>query len=155
MRGLHFALAGVLAVAALAVAGCGGGGNTSSTESTTTEATTTETTGTETTTTTEATGTKIIGTVGSADNADAFEISLANEDGSDVTTLTPGDYTLEIKDLSTIHNFHLTGPGGVDVSSSVGETEDKDYKVTLQDGTYNYVCDPHASQMSGSFTVSG
>jgi hypothetical protein len=62
--------------------------------------------------------------------------------------------TLEIKDLSSIHNFHLTGPG-VDVSSDVGETEDENYDITLQDGTYNYVCDPHASQMNGSFTVSG
>jgi len=33
--------------------------------------------------------------------------------------------------------------------------EDENYDITLEDGTYNYVCDPHASQMSGSFTVSG
>ena len=153
MRGMRLALPAVLAVVALAAVGCGGGSDSGTTETTTTEATTTDTNATE--TTTEATaGTKLIGTVGSADNADAFEISLTTEDGTAVTTLTPGDYTLEINDLSTIHNFHLTGPG-VDVKSEVDTTEDENYDITLEAGTYNYVCDPHASQMNGSFTVSG
>ena len=155
MRGMRLALLAVLAVVALAAVGCGGGDDEGSatTETTATETTATDTTATDTETT--ATGTKLIGTVGSTDDADAFEISLTTEDGSPVTTLTPGDYTLEINDLSTIHNFHLTGPGGVDVSSEVDEVEDEDYDVTLEAGTYNYVCDPHASQMSGSFEVSG
>ena len=153
MRGMRLALPAVLAVVALAAVGCGGGSDSGTTETTTTEATATYTNATE--TTTEATaGTKLIGTVGSADNADAFEISLTTEDGTAVTTLTPGDYTLEINDLSTIHNFHLTGPG-VDEKSEVDTMEDENYDITLEDGTYNYVCDPHASQMSGSFTVSG
>ena len=153
MRGMRLALPAVLAVVAFAAVGCGGGNDegTTTTETTTTEATATETTATDTT----ATGTKLIGTVGSPDNADAFEISLTTEDGAEVTSLTPGDYTLEINDLSTIHNFHLTGPGGVDVKSEVDEVEDEDYDVTLEAGTYNYVCDPHASQMNGSFEVSG
>jgi plastocyanin len=164
MRGLHFAFAAVLAAVALAAVGCGGdneGAGTTATETTATETTTgteteTTTTGTETETTTAGgEATKLIGTVGEEGNPDAFTITLTTEDGSEVTTLPPGDYTLEIKDLSTIHNFHLTGPGGVDVTSDVGETEDEDYDVTLQDGTYNFVCDPHASQMKGSFTVSG
>jgi plastocyanin len=150
------ALTVVLAVVALAAVGCGGGDDEgSATTETTTEATATDTTATETTTGEATGGTKLIGTVGSTDDADAFVITLKTEDGADVTTLTPGDYTLEINDLSTIHNFHLTGPGGVDVSSEVGEVEDEDYDVTLEAGTYNYVCDPHASQMSGSFEVSG
>jgi plastocyanin len=155
MRGIRFALTATLAVVALAAVGCGGGNDSTTTETTTTETTSTDTTATDTTTTTEAaTGTKLIGTVGSVDDADAFDISLTTEDGTAVTTLTPGDYTLEINDLSTIHNFHLTGPG-VDVMSEVDTTEDENYDITLEDGTYNYVCDPHASQMNGSFTVSG
>jgi plastocyanin len=136
-----------LAVAALAVAGCGGDDE---------EATPTDTgTTTETTDTSGATGTKLIGTVGSEEDADAFVITLTTEDGASVTTLAPGDYTLEINDLSTIHNFHLTGPGDVDVSSEVDEVEDEDYDVTLEAGTYDFVCDPHASSMNGSFEVSG
>jgi plastocyanin len=150
MRGVHFALVAVLAAIALAVVGCGGGNDESAG---TTETATETTTDTETTTSTGE-ATKLVGTVGEEGNPDAFTITLTTEDGSDVTTLAPGDYTLEIKDLSSIHNFHLTGPG-VDVSSDVGETEDENYDITLQDGTYNYVCDPHASQMNGSFTVSG
>jgi plastocyanin len=144
MRGTRFALAAVLVGLAFALTGCGGDDE----EGTDTG---TETTTTETTTDTTATGTKLIGSVASDD----FVITLTTEDGQDVTTLPAGDYTLEIVDKSDIHNFHLTGPGGVDVMSEVGEQEDEDYEVTLEAGTYNYVCDPHASQMSGSFEVTG
>jgi plastocyanin len=137
-----------LAVAALTLAGCGGDDESAS--ETTDTATTTETTDTG-----AATGTKLIGTVGSADDPDAFTITLTTEGGSDVTSLPAGEYTLEIKDLATIHNFHLTGPGGVDVASEVGETEDENYDVTLEAGTYDFVCDPHAGSMNGSFEVTG
>jgi plastocyanin len=148
MKRMHIAFAAGLAIAALAVAGCGGSSNNEAT-STATE-TTTSTEGT----TAAATGTKLIGTVGTADDANAFVITLTTADGAAVTTLTPGDYTLEIKDLSTIHDFHLTGTG-VDVSSDVGTTEDKNYPITLTDGTYTFMCDPHSSSMNGSFEVSG
>jgi plastocyanin len=147
MRGTRFVLVAVLAVLALLLAGCGGGDD----EGAATDTTTTETT----TTTGETTANKLVGTVGTTDNPDAFTITLTTDDGSAVTTLAPGDYTLEINDLSTMHNFHLSGPGGVDVSSEVDEIEDEDYDVTLEAGTYNYVCDPHASSMNGSFEVSG
>ena len=135
-----------IALAAFALAGCGGDDDEAATDTTTTE--------TETTGGTEG-GTKLIGTVGTTDDADAFSITLTTEDGSAVTTLPAGSYTLEINDLSTIHNFHLTGPGDVDVSSEVGEVEDEDYDVTLEAGTYDYVCDPHSSSMKGSFEVTG
>jgi plastocyanin len=146
MRRLQFVFAAVLVAIALAAVGCGGDDEEG--------AGTTETTATETETGATGGGTKLIGTVGSEDDPEAFEITLTTEDGSEVTSLTPGDYTLEIKDLATTHNFHLTGPG-VDVSSEVGETEDENYDITLQEGDYDFVCDPHASQMKGSFTVSG
>jgi plastocyanin len=138
-----------LAAAVLAVAGCGSDDESSSGTTTETE-TATETTGTGT-----AAGTKLIGTVGSADDPNAFTISLTTEDGAAVTSLPAGDYTLEIKDLATIHNFHLTGPGDVDVKSEVGETEDENYDVTLVAGTYDFVCDPHAGSMNGNFEVTG
>jgi len=73
-------------------------------------------------------------------------------DGSPVSTLAAGDYTLEIDDQSSIHNFHLTGPG-VDVASDVGGTEDETSDITLEAGSYTFQCDPHASSMNGSFTV--
>jgi plastocyanin len=147
----HIVLAAGLAVAALTLAGCGGSNNEAA--STTTETTTTQSTGTGTTGT--STNTKLIGTVGEEGNPDAFTITLTTADGKAVTTLPAGAYTLEIKDLSTIHDFHLTGPGNVDVSSDVGSTEDKEVPITLVAGSYHYQCDPHASSMNGDFTVTG
>ena len=133
-----------LAVAALALAGCGGGDDegAAGTETTTTE-TTTDTSG-------ESTGTKLIGSVASDD----FTITLTTEDGSEVTSLPAGDYTLEIVDKSDIHNFHLTG-SGVDVMSEVSEQETEDYDITLVAGSYHYQCDPHSSSMNGDFEVTG
>jgi plastocyanin len=77
-----------------------------------------------------------------------FDISLSGTDG-----LTAGDYTIAVEDLSPSHNFHLTGPGDVDVSTSVGGEGEESFDVTLEPGEYTFVCDPHASQMRGTFTV--
>ena len=88
-------------------------------------------------------GTTLSGSVGPG-----FDISLDGTDG-----LTAGDYTLVVNDQSAEHNFHLTGPGDVDVSTSVGEEGEQEFEVTLEAGEYTFVCDPHASQMRGSFTV--
>ena len=134
-----------LAVMALAVAGCGGG-NDSTTAATDTTATDT----TATTDTSAATATKLIGSVASDD----FVITLTTEDGTPVTSLPAGDYTLEIVDKSDIHNFHMTGTG-VDVMSEVGSQEDEDYPITLVAGSYHFQCDPHATQMNGDFEVTG
>jgi plastocyanin len=57
-----------------------------------------------------------------------------------------------VADKSSIHNFHLSGPG-VNVKTSVGATGNKTFTVTLKKGTYKFVCDPHASAMKGSFKV--
>lgn len=120
----------------LAVAGCGGDDDEAGT---TTEATaaTTEESG-------SGGGTTLNGSVGPG-----FDISLDGTDG-----LTAGSYTLVVNDQSDQHNFHLTGPGGVDVSTTVEETGEKSFDVELEAGEYTFVCDPHASQMKGSFTVS-
>ena len=134
-----------LAVMALAVAGCGG-----SNDSTTAATDTTATDTTATTDTNAATATKLIGSVASDD----FTITLTTEDGTNVTTLPAGDYTLEIVDKTDIHNFHLTG-SGVDEASEVGGQEDKEVPITLVAGSYHYQCDPHSSQMNGDFEVTG
>jgi copper binding plastocyanin/azurin family protein len=116
----------------LAVAGCGGDDD----EASTTPAATTEASGGS------GGGTTLNGSVGPG-----FDISLDGTDG-----LTPGSYTLVVNDQSTAHNFHLTGPG-VDVSTEVGEEGEKSFDIELQAGEYTFQCDPHASQMNGSFTV--
>jgi hypothetical protein len=127
-----------LVAVALAVAGCGGGDE--------------ESADTEDPTTLPApipAGTALQGSVGPG-----FEISLATEDGTSVSSLSPGSYELAVEDLSDFHNFHLTGPG-VDVSTSVAEEGTESFQVELEAGSYSFQCDPHASQMNGSFEVSG
>jgi hypothetical protein len=84
--------------------------------------------------------------------ADSFTITLNDSSGAKVTHLDPGTYTLVVHDHSTIHNFHLSGPG-VDASTTVAEIADKTFTVTLADGTYFFDCDAHPAQMKGTFTV--
>ncbi len=50
-----------------------------------------------------------------------------------------------------MHNFHLMG-GAVDETTSVPETEEATWEVTLEAGEYTYKCDPHPP-MTGTFTV--
>jgi hypothetical protein len=131
-----------LAVVAFAAAGCGDGNDEGS------AATETSTTGLP----------KLIGTVGSTDDPDAYEIHLTTEDGAEVTTvLPPGEYLLQINDLSTIHNFHLDARRtGVDVSTDVAGTGQKRAVVMLRDEeAYIYACDAHPATMEVTFSVHG
>jgi plastocyanin len=131
----HFTLATLLLALGLALAGCGGDDNESSnTTAATTEASTTGG---------GSGGTTLNGSVGPG-----FEISLDGTDG-----ITAGDYTIVVNDQASEHNFHLTGPGGVDVATDVSGEGEESFDVTLEAGEYTFVCDPHASTMNGSFTV--
>ncbi len=129
-------------VLVFAVAACGGDDEESVGTDTETTATDTETNGAE-------AGSTLLASVGPG-----FDISLTTEDGEDVTTLAPGTYAIEVNDQSNAHNFHLSGTG-VDVATEVSEVGEVTWDVDLQDGTYEFVCDPHASSMNGSFEVSG
>ena len=79
-------------------------------------------------------------------------IILTDASGNRVTQLDPGTYEIVVRDTTDEHNFHLTGPG-VNRTTSVSGLESETWTVTLTNGTYTYVCDPHASSMRGSFTV--
>ncbi len=81
-----------------------------------------------------------------------FTITLT-KGGKKVTKLTAGTYVFKIADKSNIHNFHLTGPG-VNKSTTVAAKGTFTWTLKLKKGTYKFVCDPHASFMKGSFTVS-
>jgi plastocyanin len=129
----------VLVVAAFGLAACGGDDEEG--------ADTTETT-TETTETGGAAGDVLVATVGPG-----FTITLTTPDGADVSTLEPGSYTIQVSDQSDIHNFYLTGPN-VDESTTVEEVTEVTWEVDLEPGEFSFVCDPHASSMNGSFTVS-
>ena len=95
--------------------------------------------------------TVLTGSVGTEEDPEAFEIALTDESGEPVTCLAAGDYTIEVSDPAQEHNFHLTG-GSVDETTSVPETEETTWEVTLEPGEYTYKCDPHPP-MTGSFTV--
>jgi plastocyanin len=126
-----------LVLAALAVAGCGGDDEGAATDDTTTTAPAPEP------------GATLNASVGPG-----FEISLTTEDGEAVETLAPGTYTLQTDDQADIHNFHLTGEG-VEVDTGVAETGTDTFEITVSEGTYDFVCDPHAGSMNGSFEVTG
>ena len=149
MRGIRLAFPVGLAVVALAMVGCGGNDERSAT------------TVARGATTTDASATRLprlIGTVGSADDADAYEINLTTEDGAEVTTvLPPGEYMLEINDLSTIHNFHLDARrAGVELATGVAGTGTKTAVVVLRDEeAYIYACDAHPATMEVTFSVHG
>jgi Copper binding proteins, plastocyanin/azurin family len=88
---------------------------------------------------------RLVGTVGPG-----FTITL-KKSGTKVTRLKAGRYAVVVNDLSSSHNFHLSG-AGVNKKTSVGATGKTTWAVTLQKGkTYRFVCDPHASFMKGSF----
>ncbi len=74
---------------------------------------------------------------------DSFVISLVDASGAKVKHLDAGTYTLVVHDRSVHHNFHLTGPG-VDVATDLVGTGDQTFTITVTDGVYTYVCDPHA-----------
>src|ERR671915_100749 len=71
---------------------------------------------------------KLTATVGPA-----FNISLTDAAGNTVTKLDPGPY--------------------VDEATTVAGTGTFNWTVTFRDGRYTFVCDPHNTDMRGSFVA--
>jgi plastocyanin len=67
-------------------------------------------------------------------------------------TVKAATYVITIRDLASIHDFHLTGPG-VDKATSVAGTGTTKWTVKLKKGTYQFVCDPHRTIMHGVLKV--
>jgi len=83
-----------------------------------------------------------------------FTIVVKSAAGKVVKTLKAGTYTLLVEDKSSIHNFHLFGPG-VSKKTTVPFTGNQTWTVKLKPGTYTYQCDIHAATgMKGTFKVS-
>ena len=82
-----------------------------------------------------------------------FEIEVKNPAGKDLKTIKAGTYRIKVQDKSSIHNFHLLGPG-LNKKTGVGFTGDRTWTIKLKPGKYTYQCDPHASSgMKGTFLV--
>lgn len=123
----------VVAAVSLTLVACGG--KSSSTPATTGN------------TTSSAGGNNLVGTVGPG-----FTITLTSG-GSPVSTLKAGTYQIAVSDKSSMHNFHLFGPG-VDQKTDVGGSGTFNWTVTFKPGSYTFQCDVHfASGMIGHFTV--
>jgi plastocyanin len=67
-------------------------------------------------------------------------------------TVKAGTYVITIRDLASIHDFHLTG-SGVDKKTSVSGMGTTKWTVKLKKGTYRFVCDPHRTIMHGVLNV--
>jgi plastocyanin len=81
-----------------------------------------------------------------------FKIEMKKASGVKVRTLKAKTYVIKVEDHSSIHNFHLIGPG-VNKKTSVGGVGERLWTVRLRPGTYRFLCDPHASTMRGTFRV--
>jgi plastocyanin len=84
---------------------------------------------------------KLTGTVGPG-----FTISMSAK------TVKHGVFKITVRDRSSIHNFHLTGPG-VNKKTSVAGVKTTIWTLTLKKGKYRFVCDPHATTMHGVLKV--
>lgn len=81
-----------------------------------------------------------------------YKIEMKTSANRTLKTVKAGRYRIKIEDHSSIHDFHLVGPG-LDKTTTVGGTGERFWTVTLRSGTYRFFCDPHAGQMHGSFRV--
>jgi ABC-type oligopeptide transport system substrate-binding subunit len=140
----------ILASMVLVLAGCGGDDSSSdkSSDSSSQETKTESTSDEQSDDGGAATGsTTLTATVGPG-----FDIALQDPEGSEVSQLPAGSYTIKVSDKSDVHNFHLTGEG-VDETTSVEEVTDTTWNVELKAGEYTFICDPHPDSMKGTFTV--
>ncbi len=90
---------------------------------------------------------RLTGTVGPG-----FTITL-KRGTAPVRMLKAGRYTITVSDRSSIHNFHLIGPGVNRQITAIAFKGTKTITVTLRKGTYRFICDPHFTTMKGSFKV--
>jgi plastocyanin len=137
-RSTIFATVLVSLTLALGATACGGGSSSSSGD-----------TSEETTTSEGASASRTLdGEVGPG-----FKIEVS-QNGADAESVKAGTYTLKVEDKSSMHNFHLIGPGIDETVTQVPFEGEKTVTVTLEKGTYTYQCDPHAAQgMKGTFEV--
>ena len=84
--------------------------------------------------------------------ATGFKIEMENAASRKLRSIPAGTYRIKIEDKATIHNFRLRGPG-FNRATSVPQRSEQIWTVKLQKGTYTYLCDPHATNMHGTFRV--
>jgi plastocyanin len=91
---------------------------------------------------------KLVGKVGPGDT-----IALKTASGKRVSVVSRGTYAITVRDASDEHNFYLSGPGVKKQITGVGFVGTKTVTVKLGAGKYTFVCNPHADDMRGGFSV--
>ena len=105
-----------------------------------------------------AASTAVLVAAAGAGSALAATPTLKGTDGPGFTitfsakTVKAGKHKIVISDKSSMHNFHLTGPG-VNKKTSVGKTGVARWRFTLAPGKYVYRSDK-GKKIRGSFRVS-
>jgi plastocyanin len=79
------------------------------------------------------------------------KIAVTTPAGARVKSLVAGPYSLVVRDVSKVDDFHLIGPG-VNRKTSVAKKLTATWKLTLKAGTYRYRSDAHP-KLKGSFVV--
>lgn len=80
-------------------------------------------------------------------------VSLTDASGAPVMHLDPGTFTVVVHDLSTQDNFHLYGPGGIDLSTEVPFQGDVTWTVALVAGRYYFKSDVRNENQLYAFDV--
>ena len=59
---------------------------------------------------------------------------------------------MQVHDLSSAHNFHLSGPG-FNQSTPVADVVHPIWTITFQKGVYTFKCDVHSATLKGTVAV--
>jgi hypothetical protein len=92
------------------------------------------------------------GTVLEASTGPGDAITLANPDGTAVTHLEPGTYTIRVSDTSDRRDFTLRGPG-VSEHSGFEAVGSHTWTVTFTDGWYRFYDAALEDRFNGRFSV--
>jgi hypothetical protein len=84
-------------------------------------------------------------------HVDDAAIAFTKADGSPVTHLDPGTYSIAVEDTSERNNFRLIGPGAEEHTQVVRPSA-YTWTLTLSDGTYSFYSERHP-ELHGTFTV--
>jgi hypothetical protein len=82
----------------------------------------------------------------------ARSIAVVGADGTRVRTLQPNKYRFIVRDRTTTQNFHLLGPGGLNLRTKVPAKTTVTWSVYLRPGNYTYRSDK-SRRLRGTFIV--
>ena len=109
----------------------------------------------------ESVGALLVGGSGGAAVGDADRVQLPRIRGSvgpgfDISVrprrVAPGTYRVVIQDQSSMHNWHIQGPG-VDRKTGIAFVGTKRFTVELTAGNYEIQCDMHPTSMNTRLRV--